>query len=79
VQNKIMSQLELEQKLFALPIEARADIAHRLLESLSNISEEESDRLWAEVSLERINELKQGKVQGISGEEALRRAREALR
>ncbi len=74
-----MSQFELEQKLFALPVEARADIAHRLLESLSDISEEESDQLWAKVALKRVDELKHGKVQGISGEEALRRAREALR
>ena len=73
-----MSQLELEKALFDLPRETRAELAHRLISSLSEPSEAESDALVARVALKRFEELKSGKVQGISGEEALQRARQAL-
>ncbi len=73
-----MSQLELEKALFDLPREARAELAHRLISSLSEPSEAESDALVARVALKRFEEIKSGKVQGISGEEALQRAKQAL-
>jgi Putative addiction module component len=73
-----MSQLELEKALLDLPRETRAEIAHRLISSLSEPSEEESDALLAKVALKRLEELKSGSVKGISGEEALSRARQAL-
>ncbi len=73
-----MSQLELEKVLLDLPRETRARIAHRLISSLSEPSEEESDALLAKVALKRLEELKTGTVKGISGEEALSRARQAL-
>lgn len=66
-----MSQLELEKALFDLPRETRAELAHRLISSLSEPSEAETDALVARVALKRFDELKSGKVQGIPGEEAL--------
>lgn len=73
-----MSQLELEKMLFELPREIRAELAHRLISSLTEPSEEESDALLAKVALKRLEELKTGTVKDISGEEALSRARQAL-
>ncbi len=72
-----MSQLELEQALFDLPREARAELAHRLIVSLTEPSQEESDALVAQVALKRFEELQSGKVQGISGEDALQALRHA--
>ena len=65
-----MSQLELEKALFDLPRETRAELAHRLISSLSEPSEAETDALVARVALKRFDELKSGKVQGIPGEES---------
>jgi Putative addiction module component len=73
-----MSQLELEQLIFDLPRETRAELAHRLISSLTEPTEAESDALLAKVALKRLEELKTGKATGISGEEALSRARQAL-
>lgn len=66
-----MSQRELEKALFDLPRETRAELAHRLISSLSEPSEAETDALVARVALKRFDELKSGKVQGISGDKAL--------
>ncbi len=73
-----MSQVELERMIFDLPRETRADLAHRLISSLSEPSEAETDALLAQVALKRFSELQSGQVQGISGEEALRRVKQAL-
>ncbi len=73
-----MSQPELEKLLFDLPRETRADLAHRLISSLTEPSEEESDALLVKVALKRLEELKSGSVKGILGEEALSRTRQAL-
>jgi hypothetical protein len=67
-----MSQLALEKALFDLPREIRIELAYRLISSLSELSQDESDALVARVVLKRFEELQSGKVQGISGEEALR-------
>ena len=51
--------------IFELPRETRADLAHRLISSLSEPNEAESDALLAQVALKRFEELKSGTVQGI--------------
>jgi hypothetical protein len=73
-----MSQPELEKIILELPREARADLAHRLISSLSEPTEAETDTLLAQIALKRLAELESGQVKGISGEEALRRAKQAI-
>lgn len=58
-----------------LPITERAELATQLLDSLEDISEEESDALWAEEAERRYAEYKAGKVQAIPAEEVFARLR----
>jgi putative addiction module component (TIGR02574 family) len=58
-----------------LPLAARADLASQLLDSLDDLSEEESDRLWAEEGQRRYDEFKAGRIESIPVEELFARLR----
>ena len=62
------SKQELLEEVLALPVEDRAYFIDSLIKSL-NATDSEIDRAWIDISRKRWNELKSGKVQGISGEE----------
>lgn len=70
---------EIENQALSLPAEARASLAHRLLLSLDDVSEEEFDRLWGEESARRAAELDSGRAAAVPGEEVARKARALLR
>ena len=74
-----MNISQIESEIFSLPIEQRANLAHRLLLSLEEPSEAEFDRLWGEESARRAAEFDSGKVQAIPGEEVAAKARALLR
>jgi putative addiction module component (TIGR02574 family) len=52
-----------------LPLTARAELASQLLDSLDDLSEEESDQLWAHEAEQRFADYKAGKLDAISAEE----------
>jgi putative addiction module component (TIGR02574 family) len=58
-----------------LPTEARAQLADQLVESLDGAELNRIDRLWSAEARRRLDEIVQGKVETIPGEEALARAR----
>ena len=62
------SKQELLEEVLSLPVEDRAYFIDSLIKSL-NATDSEIDRAWIDISRKRWNELKSGKVQGISGEE----------
>ena len=57
-----------------LNLEERAQLAGKLLLSLDEPSESEVERLWLDEAERRLNEFRQGKVQGTPAEEVFRRA-----
>lgn len=59
-------------ELLRLPAEQRRAVAERLLSSV------EVDSAWARVAARRAEELKSGKVQGVSIDEAFEQARRAV-
>jgi putative addiction module component (TIGR02574 family) len=59
---------ELIQEIQALPVEERARVADLVLKSL-NRTESEIDKKWAELSRQRLHEIKTGGVKPIAGEE----------
>jgi len=59
---------ELEEKLLYFPREERIYLVEKLLKSLNFAGREEIDKVWAEESEKRIDELETVKVQTISGE-----------
>jgi len=69
---------ELAQEALALPSEARALLADRLVESLDAADTNQIDELWAATAKRRRDEVRQGLVQTIPGDEALARVRRSL-
>jgi len=59
-----------------LPSEARALLADRLVESLDPAEDGYIHTLWADEANRRLQELRSGKIVGISGEDALSRLRQ---
>ncbi|MBU1187867.1 MAG: addiction module protein [Gammaproteobacteria bacterium] len=59
----------IEQVALRLQPEARAKLAHSLLESLGEFSREQLEALWLDEAERRDEEMKSGKVRGIPGEE----------
>jgi putative addiction module component (TIGR02574 family) len=60
---------EIVAEALDLPLTARAELASQLLDSLDDLSEEESDQLWAEEAERRFADYKAGKVEAIPAEE----------
>lgn len=58
-----------------LPRTARAELASQLLDSLGDLSEEESDQLWAEEAERRYAEYKAGNIEAIPADEVFARLR----
>lgn len=72
----IMRVEEITDVALELPSEARALLADRLVESLDPAEDGYIHNLWAEEASRRLQELRSGKVVGISGKEALIRLRQ---
>jgi putative addiction module component (TIGR02574 family) len=78
-----MSYEDLKREALKLAKDERADLAQSLIRSLDAAEQEEDlseiERLWAEEAERRYQEILDGKVKAVPGEEAMRRARAALR
>lgn len=74
-----MDITQLEAEALSLPLDARAELAQKLLNSLEDISDAEFSRLWAEESVRRAAEADSGLVESIPAEEVARKARALLR
>ncbi len=62
----------------SLPSDARALLADRLVESLDPVQDQEIQNLWAIEALRRRDEVRNGLVKTISGQEALDHVRRAV-
>src|ERR1700730_6353198 len=58
-----------------LPLRDRVQLAQRLVSTL----DDDAEALWFAEAERRLEELRSGKVQGISAEDSFRKAREALK
>jgi putative addiction module component (TIGR02574 family) len=74
-----MKQRPIEKQALDLPVEERARLAYRLLESLDDLSEEDAEKLWLAEAERRARDIDQGKVKLVSSEELERRVRARLR
>ena len=70
---------DIEQVALQLGVEERAALAQRLLVSLDDLSDEESERLWLEMAERRVQELRDGRVKGVPVSDVLKDARSRLR
>ena len=62
-----------------LDLKQRAELAHKLLRSLDELSDEENEKLWAEEADRRAKELREGRSKEIPGHRVLAHARARLR
>jgi len=62
-----MKTEDLLREIESLPVEERARVADLVLKTL-NPTESEIDKKWAEVAKRRLNELKAGSVEPVSGQ-----------
>ena len=69
---------QLAAEALSLPSEERAKLADRLVESLDAAEISQLDQLWAGEAQRRLEEVRSGRVQTISGEEALAQVRRSL-
>ncbi len=60
---------DIEKVVLHLPLQERAHLAQKLLESLDQLPEAEAKQLWLVEAQRRADEIDQGKVQLVSGEE----------
>ena len=66
---------DIAAEVLDLPVTARAELASQLLDSLDELSEEETDRLWAQEAERRYAEYKAGNLPGVPAEEVFERLR----
>ena len=70
-----MKTSELISEAVSLPVEERTRIVENLLASL-NPPDPEMDQAWASVARRRLDELRSGQVEGVSGEVVFERIRQ---
>lgn len=70
-----MNTKQLIDEAVSLPVEERALVVDSLLRSL-NQPESEIDKQWAKEAKRRLDELRSGRVEAISGEEVFKKVRE---
>lgn len=73
-----MTVEQIAEEALALPTEARALLADRLVESLDPAEDGYIRQLWAAEALRRRDEVRNGQVKTIPSEEALTRVRRAV-
>lgn len=75
-----MSNLdEMLRNALSLDVHDRATLAERLLASLEELTEEESDRLWAEEAQRRLEEYRTGRAKAVPAEEVHEKAEKLFR
>ena len=63
---------ELIKEVISLPVDIRVRLIDKLLKSL-NPSQEHIDKIWGTEAEKRVGEIKNGKVETISGEEVFKK------
>ncbi|MEW6169722.1 MAG: addiction module protein [Pseudomonadota bacterium] len=74
-----MSFAALEKQALELPIEERAKLAQRLLESLDEVSEAEAEQLWLDVAARRAEEINRDAVRLVTAAELESRVQSLLK
>jgi putative addiction module component (TIGR02574 family) len=70
---------QLTRDAMKLPLRDRVQLAQRLVSTIDEEVEADTEALWFAEAERRLQELRSGRVQGIDSETAFRTAREALK
>ena len=74
-----MNQSTIEYQALLLPIAERARLAHQLLLSLDNLSEQEMAEVWLDEAQRRAEAIDNGQVELVSSETVSMKARQLLK
>jgi putative addiction module component (TIGR02574 family) len=74
----MMTDEEIVAAALGLDHKRRAELVHRLLQSLEDLTEAEATRLWDEEVDRRIRAQREGKIEGTPGEKVFARGRALL-
>jgi len=74
-----MTVKNIEKKVLELNVKSRAKLANKILSSLEDLSEIEIEKLWAEESLRRNEEVNKGEVKLRPAEEVFNDARKRFK
>lgn len=70
---------KIAEVVLALPSDARALLADRLVESLDPLHDPDIRSAWADEALRRLQEVRTGQVQAVAADEVHARVRAALK
>ncbi len=70
---------KIAEVILALPSDARALLADRLVESLDPLKDQDVRDVWADEALRRLREVRSGEVKPIASDEVQARVRAALK
>lgn len=73
-----MTVEQIAEEALALPSEARALLADRLAESLDPAEDGATRQLWIAEALRRRDDVRNGRIKTVPGDEALARVRRAV-
>jgi putative addiction module component (TIGR02574 family) len=74
-----MNATTIEEEALALPLQERAKLVERLLESLDDLPEQEAEALWLDVAAHRAQQIDEGQVQLVTPDELERRVQARLK
>lgn len=70
---------EVLKNALSLEVRDRAALAEKLLSSLDELSEEETERLWADEAKRRLEEYRAGRAETVRAEEVHAKAQKLFR
>jgi putative addiction module component (TIGR02574 family) len=79
VEVKMSNLADILKSAMNLDVHDRAALAERLLASLEELTDEETERLWAEESQRRLEQYRAGRAKAVPAEDVHKKAENLLR
>lgn len=70
---------KLEAQALKLPAEQRARLAERLISSLDQVTDADSEQLWVREAERRLDEIESNQVEPVPADRVIEKARSSLR
>ena len=70
---------ELTKEVLDLPLDQRAELAEKLLESLDQLTPEELEQVWAAEAERRLKAYREGDSRAVPADRVFKRAQELVR
>ena len=68
----------LEKEILELPVRSRVRLAERIIESIDDYADAETEAAWSDEIVRRVKEIRSGAEQGLPAEQVMKEARHAL-